>query len=59
MNNLFFIKVKKYIFLKDIFKICNQSYNSNIKKKIFGVNNIKDANNNEVTFFNNLNYQML
>ena len=57
MNNLFFKKSKKYIFLKDIFKICNQSYNNSFNKKIFGVNNIKDADNSEITFFNNLNYE--
>jgi len=57
MNNLFFKKSKKYIFLKDIYKICKQSSKNNFKKKIFGVNNIKDANNTEITFFNNLNYE--
>jgi UDP-3-O-[3-hydroxymyristoyl] glucosamine N-acyltransferase len=57
MNNLFFKKVKKFIFLKDILNICNQSYKNNLNKKIYGVNNIKDANNNELTFFNNLNYK--
>jgi len=56
MNNLFNNKIKKYIFLKDILNICNQPSRNNINKKIFGVNNIKDANFNEITFFNNLNY---
>jgi len=57
MKNLFFKKSKNFIFLKDIFSICNQSYKSNLNKKIYGVNNIKDANNSEITFFNNLNYE--
>jgi len=57
MNNLFFKKSKKFISLNDIFNICNQPYKKNFNKKIFGVNNIKDANNTEITFFNNLNYE--
>jgi UDP-3-O-[3-hydroxymyristoyl] glucosamine N-acyltransferase len=57
MNNLFFKKAKNFIFLKDIFSICNLSYKNNLNKKIYGVNNIKDANNSEITFFNNLNYE--
>jgi UDP-3-O-[3-hydroxymyristoyl] glucosamine N-acyltransferase len=57
MNNLFFKKAKNFILLKDIFSICNLSYKNNLNKKIYGVNNIKDANNSEITFFNNLNYE--
>lgn len=57
MDNLFFKKKKNFIFLKDIFSICNQLYKNNLNKKIYGVNNIKDANNSEITFFNNLNYE--
>ena len=57
MKNIFFKKAKNYIFLKDIFSICNQSYKNNLNKKIYGVNNIKDANNSQITFFNNLNYE--
>ena len=57
MNNLFFVKVKKFILLKDIFDICNQTNKDIINKKIFGVNNIIDAKNNEITFFNNSNYE--
>ena len=57
MKNIFFKKAKNYIFLKDIFSICNQSYKNNLNKKIYGVNNIKDANKKEITFFNNLNYE--
>jgi UDP-3-O-[3-hydroxymyristoyl] glucosamine N-acyltransferase len=56
MKNIFFKKAKNYIFLKDIFSICNQSYKNSLNKKIYNVNNIKDANNSEITFFNNLNY---
>ena len=57
MKNIFFKKAKNYIFLKDIFSICNQSYKNSLNKKIYNVNNIKDANNSEITFFNNLNYE--
>ena len=57
MNANFFKKSKKFVLLKDIFNICNQTYKSNLNKKILGVNNIKEANNNELTFFNNLNYE--
>jgi UDP-3-O-[3-hydroxymyristoyl] glucosamine N-acyltransferase len=44
--------------LKDIFEICNRHYSGNLNKKILGVNNIKDATINEITFFNNLNYEI-
>ena len=58
MKNIFFFKKeKKSILLKNIFDICNQPYKININKKIFDVNNIKDARNDEITFFNNLNYE--
>ena len=56
MNNFFFKKTKKFIYLKDILLICGSSFKGNLKKKILGVNNIKEANNTEITFFNNLNY---
>ena len=56
-NTFFFKKAKKFILLKNIFKICSYSHNKNLNKKIFGVNNIKDAKINELTFFNNLNYE--
>jgi UDP-3-O-[3-hydroxymyristoyl] glucosamine N-acyltransferase len=57
-NNFFFKKEKNFILLKDIFEICSRHYSENLNKKILGVNNIKDANNNEITFFNNLNYEI-
>ena len=56
MSNFFFKKAKNFLLLKDIYSICNQYYKTNLNKKIFGVNNIKEAKNNEITFFNNLNY---
>ena len=56
MNNIFFNKVKKFILLKDVYNICLLSHKSNLNMKIQGVNNIKDAKNNEITFFNNLNF---
>jgi UDP-3-O-[3-hydroxymyristoyl] glucosamine N-acyltransferase len=58
MNNIFFYKKsKKFILLKDIFETLNQNHKSNLNKKILGVNNIKDSKNDEITFFNNLNYE--
>jgi UDP-3-O-[3-hydroxymyristoyl] glucosamine N-acyltransferase len=57
MKNLFFKKVKKFILLKDILNICKNSQPFNHNKKIFGVNNLVDATDDEITFFNNLNYE--
>jgi UDP-3-O-[3-hydroxymyristoyl] glucosamine N-acyltransferase len=57
MNNSFFQKSKKFISLKDIFIICNQNYDRNLNVKVFNINNLKEANNHEVTFFHNLNYE--
>jgi UDP-3-O-[3-hydroxymyristoyl] glucosamine N-acyltransferase len=57
MKNFFFKKTKNFILLKDIFKICNHTDKNKLTHKILGVNNIKDVNKNEVTFFNNLNYE--
>jgi len=55
-NNFFFKKTKKFILLKEVINICNSYNNKLSNKKIYGVNNIKDAKPNEITFFNNLNY---
>ena len=58
MNNFFFKKAKKFITLKDLLNILNKSNKNNTNnKKLLDVNNIKDANSNEITFFNNLNYE--
>jgi len=57
MSNLFFKKKKKFVPLKNIFIICNIRSKANFNKKIFGINNIKEAKNNEITFFDNLNYE--
>ena len=58
MNNLFFKKAKKFITFKDVLSILNKSYESNTKNsKLLDVNNIKEAKSNEITFFNNLNYE--
>lgn len=57
MKNLFFKKVKSYILLKDIVNICKNSQTKNNNIKIFGVNNLVDATENQITFFNNLNYE--
>ena len=57
-NTFFFKKDKKYILLNDLFKFLDiLNHNSIPNKKIFGVNNIKEAKNNEITFFNNLKYE--
>jgi UDP-3-O-[3-hydroxymyristoyl] glucosamine N-acyltransferase len=57
MNKIFFKKVKKFILLGDIFNICNYIQKKNYHLKIFGVNNIKDAINGDVTFFNDMKYE--
>jgi UDP-3-O-[3-hydroxymyristoyl] glucosamine N-acyltransferase len=57
MNTSFFQKEKKFILLKNVFNICNLHYQGNLNKKILDVNNIKEANINEITLFNNLNYE--
>jgi UDP-3-O-[3-hydroxymyristoyl] glucosamine N-acyltransferase len=57
MRNFFFKKVKNYILLKEIFTICKNSQTINPNKKILGVNNLVDATENEITFFNNINYE--
>ena len=58
INNFFFKKEKEFIYLKDILNICGLPLNNELnKKKIFDVNNIRDAKNNQITFFNNPNYQ--
>ncbi len=56
MNNIFFEKKKKFILLKEIFNICKQNYSENHNKKIFGVNNLIDANNREISFLNKAKY---
>jgi UDP-3-O-[3-hydroxymyristoyl] glucosamine N-acyltransferase len=57
MNKIFFKKSKKFILIKDIFNICNYSEKKFQNTKIFGVNNIQDANVGDVTFFNDLKYE--
>ena len=57
MNKIFFKKTKKFILLKDIYNICKYPNKKFFNKKIFGVNNIKDAKNGDVIFFNNLKYE--
>jgi UDP-3-O-[3-hydroxymyristoyl] glucosamine N-acyltransferase len=55
-KNLFFIKKKNFLLLKNIFLLCNSSNIEKPNKKILGINNLKDAKLNEITFFDNLNY---
>ena len=57
MNKIFFKKAKKFILIKDIFNICNYSQKKIYNRKIFGVNNIKDAKNGDIIFFNDLKYE--
>ena len=57
MNKIFFKKSKKFIFVKDIFSICNYSERKFYNHKIFGVNNVQDAKVGDVTFFNDLKYE--
>ena len=57
MNKIFFKKKKEFILIKEIFSICNYSQKKNHNKKIFGVNNIKDAKLGDVIFFNDLKYE--
>ena len=46
-----------FIFIKDIYNICNYSEKKFYNQKIFGVNNIYDAKVGDVTFFNDLKYE--
>jgi UDP-3-O-[3-hydroxymyristoyl] glucosamine N-acyltransferase len=56
MSTFFFKKANNYIYTKELLTACNLLHQKIINKKIFGVNNIKDAKNNEISFFNNPNY---
>jgi len=55
-NNFFFKKKNKFILLKEIINICKSYNNKFLDKKIYGVNNIKDAKSDEITFLSNINY---
>jgi UDP-3-O-[3-hydroxymyristoyl] glucosamine N-acyltransferase len=57
MNKIFFKKSKKFIYLKDIFNICNCFEKKFSNKKIFGVSSIKEAKIGDLTFFNDLKYE--
>jgi UDP-3-O-[3-hydroxymyristoyl] glucosamine N-acyltransferase len=57
MNKIFFKKSKKFIYLKDIFNICNYYEEKFSNKKIFGASNIKESKIGDVTFFNDLKYE--
>jgi UDP-3-O-[3-hydroxymyristoyl] glucosamine N-acyltransferase len=57
MKDFFFKKVKKYILLKEVFSICKNPQTINSDEKILGVNNLVEASENQITFFNNLNYE--
>ena len=55
-KNLFFSKAKKFLLLKEIFLLCKSEKTEAANKKIFGINSLKNAKFNEITFFDNLNY---
>jgi UDP-3-O-[3-hydroxymyristoyl] glucosamine N-acyltransferase len=57
MNKIFFKKSKRFIYLKDIFNICNYFEKKSSNKKIFDASNIKEAKIGDVTFFNDLKYE--
>ncbi len=57
MNKIFFKKIKNFIFLKDILHSNNYLENKYYNQKIFNVNNIKDAKNGEIIFFNDIKYE--
>jgi len=56
MKNNFFYKKNKFITLKKIYQILNNN-SKTPNKKIYDVNNLIDANRNEITFFNKLSYE--
>ena len=55
-NNLFLSRAKKFLLLKEIFLLCNSIKTKSENKKIYGINSLKEAKINEITFFDNLNY---
>ena len=56
-NNLYFKKENKKFYLKDILLKINRIPDGTIANNIiYGVNNLKEANINEISFFNNLTY---
>jgi UDP-3-O-[3-hydroxymyristoyl] glucosamine N-acyltransferase len=55
-KNSFFKKNKNFLLLKDIFTLCNYSKSINSKKKVLGINNLKESMSTDITFFDNLNY---
>ncbi len=57
MNKIFFKKIKNFIFLKDILHSNNYLEKKYYNQKIFNVNNIKDAKNGEIIFFNDIKYE--
>ena len=57
MSRIFFKKAKDFIYLKHILKSDNYLDNNFYNKKIYNVNNIKDAKNGEITFFNDIKYE--
>jgi UDP-3-O-[3-hydroxymyristoyl] glucosamine N-acyltransferase len=55
-KNLFFKKNIKFLLLKDVFLFCNSKKSLSSNVKILGINNLKDSNSTQITFFDNLNY---
>jgi len=56
MKHNFFFKKNKFITLEKVFHILKIN-SLPLNKKIYGVNNLKDANLNEITFFDKLSYE--
>ena len=57
MSRIFFKKIKDFIYLKEILHSNNYLENKYYNQKIFNVNNIKDARNGEIIFFNDIKYE--
>jgi len=56
MKNNFFFKKNKFITLEKVFRILKNNTKTP-NKKIYGVNNLSDANEKQITFFNKLSYE--
>lgn len=57
MKSNFFKKANINFSLKDILKVINYSVGDKIiNNKIYGINNLKEANRNEISLFSNLKY---
>jgi UDP-3-O-[3-hydroxymyristoyl] glucosamine N-acyltransferase len=53
---ILFPKKKNFISFKEVYNICSLPISTNSKKKIFGIANISNARESDITLFNNINY---